>query len=187
MTLRPAAFIDRDGVINVERDHVWRAADFELLPGVPEALRRFAHHGFALVVVTNQAGIAKGRYTEADYQALTAHMCSLLATYGVSFAGVYHCPHHAYGSVERYRQVCDCRKPAPGMLLQAAQELQLDLSRSVMVGDKTSDTDAGRAAGVRSTVLVESGHALPDDAILHADHRCADLAAASVWLCPEPA
>lgn len=187
MTLRPAAFIDRDGVINVERDYVWKPADFELLPGVPEALRRFADHGFALVVVTNQAGIAKGRYTEADYERLTNHMRSLLEAQGVTFDGVYHCPHHPHGSVERYQRVCDCRKPAPGMLLRAAHELQLDLARSVMVGDKTSDTDAGRAAGVRSTVVVESGHALADDAILHADHRCASLVAASVLLCKDSA
>ena len=187
MTLRPAAFIDRDGVINTECDYVWRPADFVLLPGVPEALRRFARHGYALVVVTNQAGIAKGRYTEADYQHLTTHMRALLAAQGVTLDGVYHCPHHPHGSVARYRQVCACRKPAPGMLLQAAQDLQLDLARSMMVGDKTSDTQAGRAAGVRATVVVESGHALPDDAALHADHRCADLAAAALWWCPEPA
>ncbi len=180
---RPAAFIDRDGVINVERHYVHRIEDFELLPGVIDGLRRLAAHGYALVVVTNQAGIAKGLYDEQDYERLTAHMRGLLAAQGVQLAGVYHCPHHPQGKVAAFTRDCACRKPAPGLLLQAAAELALDLARSVLVGDKPSDTAAGRAAGVRRTVLVESGHALPPDAALLADHRCAGLAQAADWLC----
>ncbi len=181
--LRPAAFIDRDGVINAELGYVWRIEDFHLLPGAVDGLRQLARCGYALVVVTNQAGIAKGRYDEAAYQKLTAHMRGLLAAQGAALAGVYHCPHHPQGTVPAYTRECDCRKPAPGLLLRAARELGLDLARSVLVGDKTTDTQAGRAAGLRRTVLVESGHALPADALAHADHRCADLAAAARWLC----
>ncbi|MDE2083186.1 MAG: D-glycero-beta-D-manno-heptose 1,7-bisphosphate 7-phosphatase [Burkholderiales bacterium] len=181
--LRPAAFIDRDGVINAELDYVWRIEDFHVLPGVVDGLRQLARCGYALVVVTNQAGIAKGRYDEAAYQRLTAHLRVLFAAQGVVFDGVYHCPHHPQGTVAAYTRACDCRKPAPGLLLRAARELGLDLARSVLVGDKTTDTQAGRAAGLRRTVLVESGHALPADALAHADHRCADLAAAARWLC----
>jgi len=180
---QPAAFIDRDGVVNVERHHVYRIEDFELLPGVIDGLRRLAAHGYALVVVTNQAGIAKGLYGEPDYERLTAHMRGLLAAQGVQLAGVYHCPHHPHGTVPAYTRSCACRKPAPGMLLQAAAELALDLPRSVLVGDKPSDTAAGRAAGVACTVLVESGHALPADAARLADHCCAGLAQAADWLC----
>ncbi len=180
---RPAAFIDRDGVINVERGYVHRIEDFTLLPGVTDGLHRLAAQGYALVVVTNQAGIAKGLYDEAAYRRLTLHMCGVLAAAGAALGGVYHCPHHPAGKVPAYTLTCDCRKPAPGLLLRAAAELSLDLARSVLVGDKTSDTAAGRAAGVRATVLVRSGHALPADASAQADHLCADLDAASRWIC----
>jgi D-glycero-D-manno-heptose 1,7-bisphosphate phosphatase len=180
---RPAAFIDRDGVINEELNYVGRIEDFHLLPGACNGLRRLASCGYALVVVTNQAGIAKGRYDETAYEELTRHMRDLLASEGVALAGVYHCPHHPEGTVARHAIACDCRKPAPGMLLRAARELGLDLARSVLVGDKISDTEAGRAAGLRWTVLVESGHALPEDALRFADHRCADLDQAAWWLC----
>ncbi len=180
---RPAAFIDRDGVINADLDHVHHAKDFHVLPGVVQGLRQLADHGYALVVITNQAGIAKGMYTEAEYAVLTKHMCDLFACQGIALAGVYHCPHHPQGSVPAYAIACDCRKPAPGMLLRAAAELGLDLSQSVLVGDKLSDAAAGRAAGVRWTVLVESGHRLPDETSTVADHRCADLAQATAWVC----
>lgn len=183
---RPAAFIDRDGVINVERHHVYRIEDFEILPGVVAGLRRLADHGYALVVVTNQAGIAKGKYGPEDYQRLCDHMRALFAREGVQFAGIYHCPHHPQGTVPAYARACDCRKPAPGLLLRAAAELGLDLARSVLVGDKPSDTEAGRRAGVARTVLVESGHPLPPDTSTLADHRCAGLAEAAEWLCRRP-
>lgn len=179
---RPAAFIDRDGVINVELNYVHRIEDFHVLPGVYEGLRRLAGAGFALVVVTNQAGIAKGLYDEAAFERLTTSMLAQMRANGITLAAVYHCPHHPAGSVAAYAVECDCRKPAPGMLLQAAREHALDLSRSVMIGDKTSDTQAGRAAGVGLTVLVESGHPLPADAATQADHRCANLAAAADWI-----
>ena len=180
--MRPAAFIDRDGVINAELDYVHRSEDFHVLPGVVEGLRTLADAGFALVVVTNQAGIAKGLYDKAAFDRLTMHMRGLFAAQGVDFAGVYACPHHPQGCVPVYARDCDCRKPAPGMLLRAADELGLDLARSVLVGDKPSDADAGRAAGIAKTVLVRSGHALPADAADHADQICDDLAAAARWL-----
>lgn len=179
---RPAAFIDRDGVINTELNYVHRREDFELLPGVIEGLRLLARHGWVLVVVTNQAGIAKGLYDEAAFAALTAHMRTLLAEQGVELAGVYYCPHHPKGTVTAFAVDCDCRKPLPGMLLRAARELNLDLANSVLVGDKSSDTAAGRAAGVALTVLVESGHALPTDTRGLADHRCKGLREAAQWL-----
>jgi D-glycero-D-manno-heptose 1,7-bisphosphate phosphatase len=180
---RAAAFIDRDGVINAELNYVSRPEDFYLLPGAIAGLRRLAEHGYALVVVTNQAGIAKGLFDESAYQHLTRHMTGLLQAQGVRLDAVYHCPHHPQGTVSPYAVACDCRKPAPGMLLRAAADLWLALDRSVLVGDKPSDTAAGRAAGVRWTVLVESGHALPDNSHALADHRCTDLAAAANWLC----
>lgn len=182
---RRAAFIDRDGVINEDLGHVGRLEQFHLLPGAAEGLRRLAAHGFLLVVVTNQAGIAKGMYTEDDYRRVTSHMEALLLTLQVRLAGVYFCPHHPDGTVSRYAVNCDCRKPAPGLLRQAAMELDLDIAKSVLVGDKISDTQAGRAAGVAKTVLVRSGHVLPPDASRYADYCCNDLLAAALWICSQ--
>jgi D-glycero-D-manno-heptose 1,7-bisphosphate phosphatase len=178
----PAAFIDRDGVINADLGHVHRVRDFRFVPNAVAGLRLLADSGFRLIVVTNQAGIAKGMYTEADYELLTRHMTAALEAEGVRLAGVYYCPHHPQGVIERYAIHCACRKPAPGMLLLAAQELGLNLPGSIMIGDKISDAAAGRAAGVARTVLVESGHRLPADSRSHADHQAPDLLAAASWI-----
>lgn len=180
--LRPAAFIDRDGVINRELGYVYRPQDFEVLAGALDGLTRLQHDGFALVVVTNQAGIARGLYTLADYARLTEHMTALLAARGIELTAVYHCPHHPEGRIAGFNIDCSCRKPAPGMLLRAASECGLDLTRSVLVGDKLSDIGAGRSAGVPCNVLVRSGHDLPTDATSRADHVCDDLGAAARWI-----
>lgn len=177
-----AAFIDRDGVVNEELDYVYRTEDFHVLPGVVEGLRLLQGRGWKLVVVTNQAGIARGLYTEADYQHLTAHMRALFAAQGITLDGVYHCPHHPDHGVGAYRIDCRCRKPRPGMLLQAAADLGLDLAESVIVGDKQSDLEAGRAAGLAACVLVESGHAPSAKARALADHVAGGLADAARWI-----
>jgi D-glycero-D-manno-heptose 1,7-bisphosphate phosphatase len=179
---RPAAFIDRDGVINIERGYVHKAADFEWVPGVFDGLRRLQSAGFALIVVTNQAGIAKGYYAESDFDRLTAHMLKQLNGEGIQIEKVYHCPHHPRATRADLRRNCDCRKPAPGMLLQAASDLGLDLALSVLVGDKASDVEAGRAAGVARCVLVRSGHTVSLAAQALADACVDDLAAAAIWL-----
>jgi D-glycero-D-manno-heptose 1,7-bisphosphate phosphatase len=172
-----AVFLDRDGVINVDRHYLHRIEDFAFIAGVPQALQRLQRAGWKLVVVTNQSGIARGLYTERDYQRLTQHMQALLAAAGVTLDAVLHCPHLPGGSVPAYRIECDCRKPAPGMLLQAALELDLDLARSVIVGDKGSDLQAGRSAGLARCLLVRSGQAIDarDTALADAVHD--DLAA----------
>lgn len=183
---RAAAFIDRDGVINAELDYVHRVDDFHILPGVVEGLRLLRAYGYEPIVVTNQAGIGRGLYTEADYEQLTSHMKAMLAAAGAPLAAVYHCPHHPTAGVGPYRIDCDCRKPRPGMLLRAARELNLNLAHSVIVGDKQSDLEAGRAAGVASCVLVESGHAPSAKARAMADNVCADLLAAARWIVSLP-
>lgn len=177
--LHRAAFIDRDGVINREFGYVHRVDQFELLPGVLEGLRMLQDAGYRLVVVTNQAGVAHGYYDEAAIDTLHAHMQALFDQAGVHLVGIYHCPHHPKAKVEAYRQQCHCRKPEPGMLLQAAQDLKLDLSASVLVGDKVSDIQAGTAAGVPFTVMVESGHDLTDTDKAHASMVAPDLLAAA--------
>lgn len=154
--MKRAVFLDRDGVINRDRAYVHRWEDFEFVPGALEAAARLSAAGWTLVVVTNQSGIARGYYTEEDYQALTQHMVAAFAAHGAPIAAIYHCPHHPSGRVAALAVDCDCRKPAPGMLLRAAREHGLSLAESMMVGDKPSDIAAARAAGVGRAYLVTS-------------------------------
>lgn len=158
--LQRAAFLDRDGVINIDTHYLHRWEDFQYVPGTVEAMRQLHAAGYRLVVVTNQSGIARGYYTDADFQQLTTQMCADLAAQGCPITAVYHCPHLPNASVLELRQDCDCRKPGPGMIVRACAEWQLDPASSVMVGDKTSDIEAARAAGVGRAFLVTSGHAL---------------------------
>ena len=148
MTLRRAAFIDRDGVLNQDHGYVFRREDFHWLPGAIEALARLQRAGYALVVVTNQSGIARGLYTQGDMEALHRTISKELQDQGVQLAGIYACPHHPQAVRPELRMDCACRKPMPGMILQAADQLGLDLGASCLFGDKVSDIQAGRRAGV---------------------------------------
>lgn len=147
---RKAAFLDRDGVINVDYGYVCAWEKFTFLPGAAVALQALYRAGYQLVVVSNQSGIGRGFYTEHDLmtlnRAISAHMKDEFDTH---ITGFYHCPHHPTEALGLLRMVCECRKPAPGMILRAARELDLELSESLLVGDKSSDILAGRAAGVR--------------------------------------
>jgi len=159
-----AAFLDRDGVINIDHGYVSRIEDFTFVPGVREAAAELARLGFAIVVITNQAGIGRGMYTEADFAHLTRWMCERFAEAGVSIAGVYHCPHHPTQAQGALRVTCNCRKPAPGMLLAAARDLQLALDACVVFGDKCDDMRAAQAAGVHLRMLLgKDGNELPAD------------------------
>ena len=170
-----AAFIDRDGVLNEERLYVHRIEDFVLLPGAVEALRTLQTSGYRRVVVTNQSGIARGLYTEADYQRLTDQVRERLRGEGVTLDAIEYCPHLADAPLAQYRRACECRKPEPGMLLKAIRALEIDPASSFLVGDKLSDVQAGRAAGIGRCFLVRSGHALSAEAIDAADGVYADL------------
>lgn len=141
-------------MINVDHGYVFRRADFEFVDGALEACKTLAARGFALVVVTNQSGIGRGIYSEADFADLTTWMTTRFAEANARLAGVYFCPHHPVDGKGAYRIECDCRKPAPGMLLKAARELQIDLARSVLFGDKRHDLEAAAAAGVPVRVLL---------------------------------
>lgn len=151
--MKKAFFLDRDGVINVEVDYLSDPDKAELIPGVPEALREIHAHGFLAIVVTNQSGVARGMYTQNEVNAVHRRIDELLAAAGAKVDGWYFCPHHP-----KHTGPCDCRKPAPGMLLQAAREHEIDLANSVMVGDRLSDLEAGRAAGCRTVWLVKTGY-----------------------------
>lgn len=170
-----AAFIDRDGVLNEERAFVHRIEDFAFVPGAIEALRALKAAGYLLVVVTNQSGIARGLYSEADYLALTAYMRERLAAEGISLDAVEYCPHLPDAPVARYRVECDCRKPKPGMLRRAIQALDIEPGTSLLVGDRPSDLEAGRAAGIGRCFLVRTGYALPEESIARADGVYSDL------------
>lgn len=167
--LRPAVFLDRDGTLIVERNYLSDPDGVELVPNAIEALRRLRQAGFALVVATNQSGIARGLYREADYQAVAARLGRILAQAGVPLDGMYHCPHFP-----DVTGPCSCRKPATGMYLQASAELGLDPSRSWFVGDKVTDVLPALELRGRG-VLVLTGYgsealaSLPPEAAVAAD------------------
>ena len=153
----PAIFLDRDGTVNVDHGYVHEIDDFQFIDGAIEAMQQLKKMGYALVLVTNQSGIARGMFSEEQFMQLTEWMDWSLADRDVDLDGIYYCPHHPEAAVEDYRQQCDCRKPQPGMLLSAMKELNIDMAASYMVGDKIDDVRAGKAAGVGTTVLVRSG------------------------------
>jgi len=156
--LKRAVFLDRDGTINIEKRYLWRSEDFEFLAGVPQALARLQKAGFILVIVTNQSGVARGYYTLSDVDQLHEYMKQQLISFNVTLAGIYICPHHPEGVPGgAFTMECSCRKGQPGMLLQAAEDLNIDLTQSYMIGDKLSDIEAGYRAGC-SPMLVTSGH-----------------------------
>ena len=174
-SLRKAAFLDRDGVINVDHGYVGRLQDFEFIPGAIEAMRLLKKANFALVIVTNQSGIAHGYYTEDQYQALTIEMKRNLAEAGTPIDMIYHCPHHPLGVVAGYDLICDCCKPAPGMIIRAARELNLSLPNSILIGDRPSDIQAARAAGIGKAFILSSECLKPIPGLGGADASYADL------------
>ncbi len=185
-----AVFLDRDGVLIEDLGILTCAGEIRLLPGVPESLRRLKAAGFRLIVVSNQAVVARGLITEGQLREIHAALAHCLAVAGgPPLDAVYYCPHHPQATLEAYRVVCDCRKPRPGMLLQAAREHRLELAASFMVGDRLTDVIAGAAAGCR-TVLVGSTEAdaapiVTVDAIdpsIRPDQACADLCSAAEWI-----
>jgi D-glycero-D-manno-heptose 1,7-bisphosphate phosphatase len=171
-----ALFLDRDGVINRDTGHVFRIEEFVWLPGIFDTVRTAKALGLAVIVVTNQAGIAKGLYAEADFHRLTEWMKDQFAAADAALTDVYFCPDHPDAITED--QTMSCRKPAPGMLLRAAKDHRLDLRHSVLIGDQESDIEAGRAAVLSRTALFapEGPRFTRADAILtsHAD-ACAWL------------
>ena len=159
---QPAIFLDRDGALIEEVHYLSQVEQVQLLTNVVEGLRLLERSGFALVVVTNQAGVARGYFPETQVDVIHRHLEDELARHGISITAWKYCPHHPTEGEGAYRLDCSCRKPAPGMLLEAARELNLDLPRSFMIGDKRSDLEAGSRAGCRS-VLVRTGHGVAEE------------------------
>jgi D-glycero-D-manno-heptose 1,7-bisphosphate phosphatase len=188
--MRPAVFLDRDGVLVEDLGLVARAEDLRILPDVPHALGRLRQAGLVLVVITNQPVIARGLASETDIRTVHQQLEEgLIAAGAPKLDAWYFCPHHPKAEVAAYRVICHCRKPRPGMLRQAARDLGLDLAASYMVGDRITDIAAGASAGCR-TVQVETGkHTAtpitlvePLDPNLAPDHVCPGLAAAADWI-----
>ncbi|MDP1774220.1 MAG: HAD family hydrolase [Methylobacter sp.] len=157
-TKRPALFLDRDGIINVETNYVYRIDDFVFIDGIFDLCRNAMAVGMAIVVVTNQAGIGRGYYTEAQFHELSNWMCERFAEEGVAIDAVYYCPYHAVYGIGKYKVDSFDRKPNPGMILRARDELELLLEDSILIGDKASDIAAARAAKVGRAVLMASEH-----------------------------
>lgn len=155
--LRPALFLDRDGVLNEDQGYVHRWADFRWIPGAREAVAAFNRAGWLVIVVTNQSGVGRGYYSEDEMHTLHAQMNAGLAEAGAHVDAIYFCPEHPQAPLERYRHPDPPnRKPNPGMILQALQEWPIDVERSILIGDKPSDLEAALRAGVRG-VLFEGG------------------------------
>lgn len=151
-------FLDRDGVINKEINYLHKISDFEYTYKCIQALSNIVSAGYEIIVITNQAGIARGIFTESDYNKLTKFYTQDLYSHGINILDVFYCPHHVDGVVSKYKIDCNCRKPKPGMLLEAIEKYSVDTHNSYLIGDKLSDVEAGKAAGISSLALVESGH-----------------------------
>jgi D-glycero-D-manno-heptose 1,7-bisphosphate phosphatase len=141
--MNKALFIDRDGVINVDKVHVCRIDQFEFTDGIFDLCRKYSESGYLIVIITNQAGIAKGLYTLNDFQILMSWVVKQFEEQGIRIEKVYHCPHHP-----EFTGPCSCRKPEPGMILSAIREMGLQIAECVLIGDKESDLEAGRRAGI---------------------------------------
>ncbi|NHB92479.1 D-glycero-beta-D-manno-heptose 1,7-bisphosphate 7-phosphatase [Photorhabdus cinerea] len=165
----PAVFLDRDGTINIDHGYVHEIDDFQFIDGVIEAMIELKKMGYALVLVTNQSGIARGIFNEEQFLQLTEWMDWSLADRGVDLDGIYYCPHHPDATGEQYKKNCDCRKPQPGMLLEAQKELSIDMAASYMIGDKLEDMQAATTAKVGTKVLVRTGKPVTNEAEQAAD------------------
>lgn len=150
----PCLFLDRDGVINADAGYVYRREAFVFLPGIFDFVRAVHALSWPVVVVTNQSGIGRGLYSEADFEVLTGWMLARFAAEAAPITRVYHCPFHPDAGIERYRQDHPWRKPAPGMIFAAQRDLDLDLAASALVGNEARDIAAGSAAGVGLLVLL---------------------------------
>jgi D-glycero-D-manno-heptose 1,7-bisphosphate phosphatase len=182
---RPAVFLDRDGTLVEEVGYLDRLERMVLFPWTVDAVRLLHRAGLRVIVTTNQAGVARGYFGEDFVARAHAHLDRLFRQAGAEVTGFYYCPHHPEAEVPEYRVACECRKPAPGMLLEAGREHDIDLARSFAVGDRWTDVEAGVRAGVRS-ILVRSGYGTTQisrpPAGVSADHQADTLIDATTWI-----
>ena len=178
-------FVDRDGTLIEETGYLSDLSRLSFYPFTVDAVRQLNVAGLAVVVITNQSGIARGIVPESFPAVAHAHIQDRMVAGGARIDGFYHCPHHPDGTIERFRVACDCRKPRPGLLRQATADLDLDLSRSFTIGDRWQDVEAGTAAGTR-TVMVRTGYGSADERApkpgTRADAIVDNFAAAAAWI-----
>lgn len=186
-SLRPAVFMDRDGTMTVEGGYINHPSRLKLITGTADAVRRLNENNVLTVVTTNQAGVARGYFTEDLIGVVHNRMRQLLEKKGARLDAIYYCPHHPREGGPGYRVDCNCRKPRPGMIEQACRELPIDLGRSYMVGDKISDSEFGHALGLK-TVMVLTGYGRGEYTYQRKewkdtpDHIAKDLKAAVKWI-----
>jgi len=184
-----AVFLDRDGVLIRDVGNLLSPKEIAIIDKVPAAIKKLAECGYLIVVVTNQAVVARGWATECEVEAIHTELTRMLNDFGATVDRFYYCPHHPNATLPRYRANCNCRKPRPGMILQAADEMCIDLNNSYMVGDRITDIIAGAQAGCH-TILVECGShqlpvietASPIDLEITPDYQFANLLAAAEWI-----
>lgn len=160
--MNKAVFLDRDGTINVDKDYLYKIDDFEYLPGAVEGLKLLQELGYLLIVVTNQSGIARGFYTEKDYQAIDQWMKDDLESKGVTITDSYYCPHLPGAPIKEYDVLCDCRKPKLGLYYRAIEVWDLDIDKCIAIGDKVRDLEICNVSGCKGYLLSESGDEVSD-------------------------
>lgn len=159
--MNKAVLIDRDGTLNIEKNYLYKVEDFEFTQNAIEAIRKLNDSGFLVIVITNQAGIARGYYTEKDLEKLHIWMNEELSKYNAKIDKFYYCPHHPIHGLGLYKQECNCRKPNNGLYLRAIEEFNIDTSNSYVIGDKITDLIPGKNSGMK-TVLVRTGYGIKE-------------------------
>jgi D-glycero-D-manno-heptose 1,7-bisphosphate phosphatase len=157
---KPAAFLDRDGVLNVDHGYVHRLTELDIVCGAPEAVRLLNEAGYLVIVITNQSGVARGFYGEHEVKLFNAELARRLRAEGARIDAFYYCPHHPHGVVARYAIGCRCRKPKPGLLEEAARDFNIERERSFLIGDKDADSAAAAAFGVKGVKFDEKTQSL---------------------------
>jgi len=179
-----AVFLDRDGTIIEDTGYPHEHNKIKFLPRVSEAIRLLNQNGFKVIITTNQSGVARGYFTEETVQEINRYIQETLARQGATIDKMYYCPHHVEGTIEEYRKECYCRKPNPGMIEAAIGELALDSKSSFVIGDKISDTEAGRRAGCKAILLVSKDSLNEEAEAASAPdlHIVTDLFEAAEWV-----
>jgi D-glycero-D-manno-heptose 1,7-bisphosphate phosphatase len=181
--MNKAVFLDRDGTIIEDVGYLNTPAEIKFIPGSIAAIKKLKEAGYKVVVITNQAGVARGLITEDMLQTIDKTLHKWILNSGTHLDALYYCPHHAEHGVYPYKQACECRKPHPGLLLKAQKDLNIDLAQSFMVGDKATDIEAGQRAGVK-TVFVMTGRGEVEKSAMKTppNHSAADLNQAADWI-----
>lgn len=184
-----AVFLDRDGTINRDKGYLYRAEDFEILPGVIEGLQLLQKAGYLLIVVTNQSGIARGYYTEQEFQSLNAWMVKYFQENGILISGVYYCPHLPDASEPEYRKICRCRKPGIELYERAVKDFHINLSQSYVVGDRIRDCSICKMTGCRGFLIGKSEEPVVIEAVREETYTNVryekDLHACAIRICGE--